>query len=215
MKRTAKIASVFLASLVAIFTIPQSIIQPVYGSMASDSFCPNYYYNEEFDPPGEHQLAEELTEYIAYFFAERYDYSYLLTNDSATVYYYRTLINILDNSDEAGFFSKGHRNLWPYPTCDHMALFDRNGNDVKDSQDIYPYSSGKFRFVFLWHCETAEMYPSSDDEGMPYCFTHNNDMELYGQDNGYNVFLGWENGSPTVKEPYPEQDPYGGWQYAH
>ena len=215
MKGTAKITSLLLASLFATLIITRSTIQPVYGYTASASFCPNYYYDSEYDPPGEHQLAETLTEYIAYFFAERYDYSYLLTNESATVYYYRIMINSLNNSGEAGFFSKGHRNRWPHPTYDHIALFDRNGNDVRDSQDIFPYSSGKFRFVFLWHCETAELYPSSDDEGMPYCFTHNNNMVLYGQDYGYNVFLGWEDASPPVVESYPEQEPYGNWQYAH
>jgi hypothetical protein len=205
----------FLVTLFAIFIIPKNIIQPVHGrSTGSAAFCPNWYDPTQ-DPPGELQLAQVATEYIAYFMNQVYDYSILAINDSAIVPSYRAAIQYLNCEDEVAFFSKGHRDLWPDAIYDHMALFDHYGNEVRDSEDIYPYSSGKFRFVFLWHCETAEMYPSTDDEGMPYCFTHNNNMVLYGQDNGYNVFLGWQDGSPAFVTIIDQQYPWGYWQYAH
>lgn len=194
-------------------------MQPVYGSSGCASFCPSYYV-EEMDPSGELELAETLTEYIAYFLNVQYDDSYLFTNDVVTVSYYMGVIDDLDDSyDDVGFFSKGHRGRWPDDPWPHISLYDHYGDQVRDSEEIYPYSSQKFHFVFLWHCETSELYPSEEDEygwvGMPYCFTHNNNMAKYGRYMGYHVFLGWENASPPVIDYVQEQSPWNEWQYAH
>jgi hypothetical protein len=226
-KRTTKIVSVFLASLFAIFFVPTGVIQPVYASTGCGVFCPNYDTgNPTIDPEGELELAEDTTEYIAYFLGLRYDSVYSYINEDASLANYANTIETLANSyDEAGFFSKGHRNLrgddW-----NSIGLYDHTGwpeSTVWDSTISQLSEGGNFKFVFIWHCSTAELYKEISGYyshptypgGMPLAFTHDDNMNLYGQDTGYHVFLGWLGGSPNFVAQFPDGQEYGYWQYAH
>jgi hypothetical protein len=229
-KRTAKIASVLLASLFVITFLPSSIIQPVYGSSGAAVFCPSYYVGEPYEVYDEIGLAESTCEAIASMLDSRYGMVILKVNESATHNNYIGYIDMLGNLyDEVGFFSKGHRNLRNENNWGTIGLYDHwgpsNESTVWDYEDIEPYTDGaNFRFVFIWHCDTAQLYKETpvysrgEDEytgGMPYVFTHDWDMNYYGQDTGYHVFLGWIGESANFFTEFPDQQPWGGWQYAH
>lgn len=222
MKRTAKIVSVFLASLITIFIIPPNVIQPVYGSYGSAFFCPGLYWPPH-DPSGEIELAEDTAGFYN-MLESCFDESYLIMNEDADVEHYVDAIAYLSqNFDYVFFYSKGHRGRWPPLDYSHLDLRDYYNSTpgVRDSEEVFPYSSTNFRIVFLWHCETAEMYEGfypgyeEDPIGMPFCFTHNNDMDLYGRYTGYNVFVGWEGESFPFISYVADQEPWNEYQYAH
>ncbi len=224
MKRTSKIVSMFIASLFIISVISQSNIMSVQGRSGSAVFCPNNV--QDVDTENELLLSLATCEAISEFFADRYDDVHIREDYWASYNQYIDVIDSLDTSyQEVGFFSKGHRSRWGSGGA-HIALISHDDTIVKDSTDIYPITSGKFEFVFLWHCETSCLYdPLCEDDdgwiGFPYCFTHNPDMVLYGQDTGYNVFVGWyqgsqySGGSPQFEYVISEQFPNYDWQYAH
>jgi len=92
-------------------------------------------------------------------------------------------------------FSKGHRGV---PVSGHISLLDHNGYQMADNSFIYPRTSSKNTFTFMWHCETAVPYnsggvnwdPYGQVVGMPYAWTHNNGMGKYGN-TGNQVYIGW------------------------
>jgi len=78
---------------------------------------------------------------------------------------------------------------------------------------IFPRTSYKNTYTFIWHCQTAQNYPSQQDQwgwyGMPYCWTHNNGMYTYGT-TGSQVYIGWYGESPQF-----ETTAMGVWNFAH
>ncbi len=218
MKNIFRLGSVFLASLI-ILSLASASLKTVSGNTGGACFLPNNY-QPSVEPLNELVISANTIPYIAYFMNQQVDSVSTVTGYDATVSAYSSSLNYLNNNfDEVAFFSKGHRGLWPENIYSHMSLLDHLGYGTTDSNDIYPYTSDKFRFVFLWHCETAELYPSVEDEygypGMTYCFTHDNTMTEYHRDTGWIVFLGWENGSPNFWSYIPEQYPWNNYQYCH
>lgn len=226
--KTAKLISIFLASLFIIFSAPTKSVLPAQASTGCGVFCPNYYVSS-VEPPGELSLAEATTEYIAYFLDYQYDDVYVYMNEDATAAAYNNTIGTLaDSYDEAAFFSKGHRNLRTlvYPG-DSIGLYDHTGGQdpvhtTWDTTISQLSEGGNFKFVFLWHCSTAELYKDIPDTkyygylypgGLPLAFTNDWDMELYGDADDH-TFIGWVDGSPNFIADYP--DTWNGYyNYAH
>jgi hypothetical protein len=136
------------------------------------------------------------------------DYCYVHLDATRSTYTSR-LQALKYSCDKIVIFSKGHRGLPYYPNTNHISLIDHNYDDVIDYNHIYPYTTyAQNVFTFIWHCETAEKYPCYFDQygyfGMPYCWTHDNSMQYYGQ-SGSHVFLGWVNESPQFETPINAQ----------
>jgi hypothetical protein len=217
-----KTIGVLLLSLLVFSTASLISGNIVSAYVGSADFCPNYFW-EGLDTEEELEVSEATCTYITSMLANRYAtgcyYSY---NDDCTVYRYCSILSTLNNSgiiDEIVVFSKGHRGL-PYNVShgntNHISLLDHDGDDLIDIEHIYDRTSSKNTFTFLWHCETAEKYETGDppeDEfgyyGMPYCWTHNEDLVCYGG-SGDVVFLGWVDESPQFLTE--AEDPYN---YAH
>jgi hypothetical protein len=214
--------------------LPSSIIKSVYGSSGAAVFCPSYYVWPPLEYWDEIELAESTCEAIASMLDSRYDIVFLKVNESATHNNYIGYIDMLGNLyDEVGFFSKGHRNLKEENNWGTIGLYDHWGNDestVWDYEDIEPYTDGaNFRFVFIWHCETAELYKETPvysrgedgyPGGMPYAWTHrvvkekddnfnvNDDISVDGygdRDTGDQCYIGYSWGSASLMQrlPYP------------
>jgi hypothetical protein len=187
----------------------------VYADTGSAAFCPNYWW-QDLDTENEIYLSTTITEYVADCLDDRYGYCFLNTDEDATVSDYADVIWTLNVAyDQAVFFSKGHRGIW---VSNHRSLCDHYGDDVRDSVEIYNNTSEDFLFCFIWHCESAEIYPSSQDQygwrGMPYCWTHDNNMQQYGSSTDH-TYLGWYEGSPQMEYDIDEQYPWLNWTYAH
>ena len=103
-----------------------------------------------------------------------------------------------NNYDYTVFYSKGHRG-WSNDNS-HISLLDHTGNGFYDYDIASRTSYSKNTFTFIWHCETALYYnPGGTNTdglgraiGMPYAFTHNNNLPIYGT-TGHQVYLGWKN----------------------
>jgi len=221
-KIQTKTIKALLLGLLVFSTVSLISVNTVSAYVGSAVFLPNYFY----DPPDtedELELAEETCTYIRGMLANRYATgTYYAFNDDCTVSAYCSILSTLDNSgiiDEIVVFSKGHRGYpflgYPWYNDNHISLLDHYGSALLDDPHIYDRTSSKNTFTFIWHCETAEKYPegATEDEigyyGMPYCWTHNEDLDDYGGD-GNVAFLGWVDGSPQF-----EYQAEGMWNYAH
>ena len=149
---------------------------------------------QDVDMAEEPWLARVVCCYITDMLAARNSYGcYYSYDDDATVSRYSSIIWTLNTYyDQSIVFSKGHRGF-DYGL--HITLVDHFGENVIDYSHILVNTSNKFRFAFIWHCQTAQYYPWDPevDEipyGMPYCWTHDNSMGTYGH-SGDRVFLGW------------------------
>jgi hypothetical protein len=179
------------------------------ASIASANFLPNN--RSCLDTINELTLSLNVAQYVS----SVLDNCFYYYGDACTVSAYCSLLSLLKNNyDEVTVFSKGHRGV-PYlsstpANSDHRSLLDHYGDDLIDSAHIYPRTSSGNVVTFIWHCETALKYPSSNDTygwyGMPYCWTHDNTMEQYN-DTGSQVFLGWTNEVPGGDYPLPGGSP--------
>jgi hypothetical protein len=200
----------------------------IFGNFATAStvaanFLPNVSYPNYFDTANELQRSINVANYISSLLVSRYGSGYVTTGISTTaqkVNYQASLSN-LQNYDKIVFFSKGHRTwhagqigIIPYHTMPYPDV-----NSYLVSSEIYSRTSSKNVVTFMWHCETARYYPGS---GLPYSFTHDNNMGYYGG-TGNQVYLGWEerwnfhiqwpNGTITPPNPnYPTGSPQYEWK---
>ncbi len=204
MQKTSVAIVLLLLSTVAIPTLSSTLTS---GSTGYANFCPNYMI-EEYPPDTAQEIqksretAQTITGYLQ---AYNYPYGcYYAYDDSCTVSYYELVLEYLNDYDQSIIYSKAHRNL-PYCTATpsdsaHMSLYDHNGDDLLDYPDIYYRTvTGCAMITFIWHCETAESYPTTYHylygySGMPYCFTHDDSMEQMDNE-GTQVFIGWINES--------------------
>jgi hypothetical protein len=204
-----KKARVAICVLLLVVLLVCSVAQTVAAiRVGSAVFCPNAFY----DPPDtayEVQLSNAYCHAIKSMLTDKYqDYCY--EEIDVTVSTYTSRLQALKYScDRIVIFSKGHRGLPYYPNTNHISLIDHNYANVIDYSHIYPYTtSSQNVFTFIWHCETSEKYPTYFDQygyfGMPYCWTHNNNMQNYST-TGSQVFLGWVNESPQFETPINAQ----------
>jgi hypothetical protein len=210
MKKPITIISVLLICLLSF-----SAMQLLSGNLASAStapavFCPNYFWTG-LDTPNEISLSRDTCTYIRNMLTARYASGCYYSFDAdCTVDRYRSILSTLNTYyTQEVVFSKGHRGV---PYGNHFSMLDHNGNPLIDYADIYPRTSSKNTFTFIWHCQTSQNYPSQQDQwgwyGMPYCWTHNNGMNIYGT-SGSQVYLGWWYGSPQF-----ETTANGMWNFA-
>lgn len=197
--------------------IPQVQVINVGGADGSATFCPNNFH-PGLDTDNEIWLSTETCNSIHNFLSNYGDNVYNYKRINARWYDYTSVISALNSlCYKATIFSKGHNTPWGNPY--HFQLIDLIGEGVRDSQRIYPYTSGaRNRFVFLWHCATAHSYPSQYDEygwrGHAYCWTRQNYMSTngYWSSSGAYVFLGFSNYSHQFEDYVPGHYPF---QFAH
>ncbi|MDR2720279.1 MAG: hypothetical protein LBC03_05710 [Nitrososphaerota archaeon] len=194
--------SIFLICVIAL-----SSSSLTYGNFASAStgaanFLPNYYYKGSgtFDTANEISLSLSTAKYITTQLSTKYPSSYFAAYETnCNLANYQSVTSYLQNYDNAVVFSKGHRDV----SSGHYALLDHYAVDFWDS-DIYGRTSSKNKVTFIWHCETAYPYNYNGNNmdannkavGMPFAWTHNNQMIKYGAGStssyGNQVYLGWD-----------------------
>jgi hypothetical protein len=181
-----------------------------FGNFASAAtgaanFLPNRVMGA--DTPNEQTLSLSTAQYITNCLNSRYpsNWVYPSYGYSCTTNSYMSILNTLQTYDKAVVFTKGHRGI---PSSGHISLF--SNDSVVIDYDIYTRTSAKNAVTFIWHCQTALYYTTGASHydsqklpyGMPYCFTHNNNMVKYGA-SGSQVYLGWTDNVPGY--PYPQQ----------
>lgn len=212
-------------SLLLIGLLTFSVIQLTSGNFVSASvgaanFLPNCYIPPPNGPDTttEITLSRSVAQYVTSALASyNYPYGcYYSYDDDCTVDRYESILSTLKTYyDQAIVFSKGHRAAQSNPL--HIALLDHDSDWLYDDyyyDDIYSVTSSANAFTFIWHCQTANWYPSGSVQdgnghyhGMPFCWTHNSNLGYYGSgDTGDQVFLGWNDNVPPP--PYPQ--PLGG-----
>ena len=214
--------------LICILTLsptPLIFANTASASVGAATFLPNNIQIGT-DTPREIDLSTDTSNYISNMLSVRYPY-HVIEKTDATVYSYNTFLTLMQNNyDEIVVFSKGHRGM-PYlnynpASSNHYSLIDYYGDDVVDATNIYQKTSSKNVFTFIWHCETANKYPGNgippnDYWGyysMPYCWTHNANMQQYGT-SGDQVYLGWNNNVPGNNYPQPRGgSPQYEWTYS-
>lgn len=236
--KATSIGAILLLSILVISTASSIGVGTVSAYQGSGVFCPNRYIPSypPGDTPDEIVLSTQACYYIAGYLYEHYypGLSYFMFGDPLWGQYspmvpesYSIILDDLEAySDSVTVFSKGHAtpwgstdNYWPWDAGDHYQLLCTFEPDAAQDTDeiFYGTDQGKCRFNFIWHCGTANSYPlvygltdSDGYIGMPYCFTHNNGMSLYGG-SGSHVFLGWNWLSPQFENTIPQNN-Y--WQWA-
>ncbi len=234
MRKITNIGSVLLLS-VLFLTIPSistTTVNAYEGGTAV--FCPNCYIPPPDGPDTSYEiwLSYQTCDSIHDMLSDYgdNDLNYFLYNSSVHYYTWGSWIySLTANTDHAAIFSKGHCVPWgednyPPEGGDHFKLLEYAENweyakGAEDSNHILPYTAGNENyFVFIWHCASAQSYPSWSDingsVGMPYAFTRNNDMDYYGSSGDY-IYLGWSWQSPQFESTITWQYPYYGWAYAH
>lgn len=190
------------------FAIFTNISLMVHADTHSMVFYTPNYWASGVDYDNELEVTSDAN-YQMFLYGVNYanfQYDYNCQNSSATAAQYASSTNYCENQfDTASVFSKGHAATWW--TANHHFLMDWYGDKVMDfgnasiptpdDYGIYPNTQGNTHFVFLWHCATADPYPSSEDAygwaGFPYCWTRNNSMDTdgYNSDEGDYVFMGY------------------------
>ncbi|MCL2173276.1 MAG: hypothetical protein FWB84_06535 [Candidatus Bathyarchaeota archaeon] len=211
--KNIKITSLMLICLLTLSSAPIIFANSASAVTGAVNFLPNNFQSGT-DTNHEIDLSTDTSYYITCMLIARYRYNIRELTD-ATVYDYDNFLAWAQTySDEIIVFSKGHRGV-PYlsanpPNSNHYSLLDHYGNNVVDTTNIYQKTSSKNVFTFIWHCETALKYPGNgippyDTWGyysMPYCWTHNANMQQYGT-SGSQVYLGWNNNVPGNNYPQP------------
>ena len=227
MKRKAVIIGVLLLLSVLVASAPQLFGEKTVKALnAAVIYTPNYWvggvdYGDELTYTS--QCANTIMNLFSTY-GYNYGWLYNCQNSYATASSYSSHTQYAESHyDKVAVFSKGHcvpfgaDNRAPWGVGDHFKLLDHYGNGVRDSYEIYPYTQGKHRFVYLWHCGTAFSYPTSYDgdgyTGMAYCWTRDNGMSLYGysSSSGTHVFIGFCNYSHQYRDPTG----YGGHDYGY
>lgn len=220
MKKTRIAIYISLLLCFAVFSIEQSISKSVVSATTGQAvFCPNNF-QPGLDTQNEISLSTATCTWIASLLASRSTYGCYLEIDTTVSEYISVLDTLNTWFNPEIVFSKGHNPPWSQG-ADHYYLVDHNGAQVRDSIEIWPHTSEKFQFVFLWHCATAESYPSNYDEdgwqGHAMCWTHDNTMVPFSYPwYGEKVFIGWDAGYDMEhKSPQFEAQAIGVWNYAH
>lgn len=165
-------------------------------------------------------ICDNIASYLNNYYTTNYHYTWhgsagnpIHPSDYSTI-----LQTLQDYCDKVTFFTKGHCTPWGYNgnhrqiLCTLSSGNPPNSEQAKDSIHIWPHTGYyENRFSFIWHCGTAEMYPLSSPYqdidgpiGMPFCFTHNVNMDYYGSSGSY-VYLGWIWTSPQFDCEIPNQ----------
>lgn len=215
-KKSLTITTIFL---VAVLSITQLYaIGAVQAFNAVTIYCPNKWV-DGIDYSNEREYSSAICNAISnlfYWYGNNYAIRITRHNTDVTASAYSNDAQYAQTyAYQVAVFSKGHCTPWD-PGQYHRQLLVIDGNNARDSQHIYPYTSqGKHRFVFLWHCGTAMSYPSQYDQygwqGMPYCWTRNNNMAIQGytSGSGSHVFIGFHYWSHQFLDPTN----YGGFNY--
>ena len=207
MKKPINIISILLICTLALSSAP--IIFGNYASAsyynAAANFLPNKSYYNVFDTAYEEYLSQETANYITSELSDYYSQLYPMYDCTVSDYKYAlAALQILGFSGSV-VFSKGHRTVLNVTGNNHYGLIDHNGNPFLD-YEIYDYASSSNKLTFIWHCQTADHYsgdgtiPKYSDGtyyGLPYCFTHNPNMQKYGS-SGSQVYLGWTDKNYTI-----------------
>lgn len=222
MKQKKIIESFLLLSL--LFLLTPSINSSVFAYEGGTAvFCPNTYipYPEGPDTENELYVSYQTCYYISNFLSNygNNDLNYYRHDEQVGEYTWGAyLYTLKSNTDYATIFSKGH-NVQNWNPNHYMLLDNDAGDGATDSNHIWSYTSNNENyFVFIWHCGTAQSYPSSQDAygwyGMPYAFTQNNNMNYYGTTGDY-IYMGWDWYSPQFETEITWQNPDLNWTYAH
>ena len=206
--------SLLLIALLILTVAATTTIQAVKASNAVMLFTPNCPNITGVDPAGEAALSDSVANTIFNYFLTYppgNDYSYYL-NAQDSVANYQNYVSCINYGESyfsnVVFYSKGH--CVPWGDGEHYELIPYDYNNqtyspaVKDTVDVYPNTGSAYDFVFLWHCATADptpYYPPAHEyAGMPYCFTHDVNMDPDGYDDAGNgspeVLVGFHNYSP-------------------
>ncbi|MDR2202824.1 MAG: hypothetical protein LBE76_00665 [Nitrososphaerota archaeon] len=203
-EKIISIASVFLICLLAFSTAPLTFGN--YASAASvgaANFLPNVSYTDYFDTAYESTLSLQTAQYITNELDKLYGASpnqnyYKYESTCKNTDYTNTLNTIKNNYDKAVVFSKGHRVVLNVNGYTRYGLIPWPGNTSYLDYQIYGSTSTDNIVTFIWHCQTAmnyngngviPRYPDTTHYGLPYCFTHNANMQRYGN-SGNQVYLG-------------------------
>ena len=209
-KRVITLVSLVLMCIIALSNMP--LISGNFVSayhVGAANFLPNvaYYPPAGFDTAYELSLSIATAQYITSELSKWYNpwpnHCYDYYESDCTVNNYKLILNALDlYDDEVVIFSKGHRTIQKVNGENHYGLIAWNGQYLLD-YNIHTYTSSKNVVTFIWHCQTAQHYngngqvPLDNNNvpyGLPYCFTHNANMQKYGF-SGTQVYLGWEDNS--------------------
>jgi hypothetical protein len=183
------------------------------ASTGAANFLPNYFYpgNGTVDTDAEIEISLATAQYITTLLANKYPSSYSsYYGTTCTLNNYRTGTSNLQNYDNAVIYSKGH--LGANEAGTHISLIDHYNVSFYDYDIATRTSSSKNTFTFIWHCRTAEFYNYGGSNvdaygqavGMPYAFTHNNNLAEYGLA-GTQVYLGWKDKMPLTVYNYTTQ----------
>ncbi|NLE06658.1 MAG: hypothetical protein GX638_17880 [Crenarchaeota archaeon] len=228
--------AVFLIMSLMFISLLSIEAQQVNATYAAGVFCPNNY-SPDLPPYGagdtanETLLSKNSTEYIFNYLDVHYDgICYFFYGDTDPINppnspivsssdYYDTLITLEQNNDRVTIFSKGH--CVPWGNGNHYKLLCTANPDAAPDNDIFlATNQAKCDFCFIWHCGTARSYPvaypyrdSYGDIGMPFAFSHNLALSLYGS-TGNNVYLGWNWTSPQFENAIPQNTNWCWAQFA-
>lgn len=187
-----------------------------FASTGAANFLPNCYIPDPLGPDTENEVNISVGTFNAINTLLDGYYANFYSSYNTTYNGYTSLLSTLETyHDSRVVFRKGHRGKPYWPNANHHGLISNEDYTVSVPDDvIYNYTSSANIVTFIWHCETSLNYPEgiSGDGigpyGMPYCWTHNDDMHEY-DDSGTQVFLGWTNEVPEPEypaPPYPEPD---------
>jgi hypothetical protein len=193
-----------------LFSVPLfSSIIPVNASNSHTIWVPNYEtgYEPEYEESYSCAVCEVIKDTIDNHGNFQNSAIYHNATVSASYYVYMTRY-YEENYDYCAVFSKGH--CTPWGTCqEHYCLKAHLGSSIKDAT-LKDVTGNDYDFVFIWHCGTAEEYPSTvcnnpacsgygEYKGMCYSWTNDNTLATNGHnettDNGAEVFLGFINAS--------------------
>jgi len=197
-----KIISMLLVCLMVCSSVP--LIFGNYASAATGAanFLPNTFVTG-LDTWNESSISMGTQQQISSLLSSRYP-SRVITDVNTTIYTFNSKLSFVQSSyDKVVVFSKGHRGV---PAPGHVSLVDYGGlisNQITDYNEIFPKTSSKNTVTFIWHCQTAYPYNPGGVNfdssyracGMPFSWTHNNNMGYYGT-SGDQVYLGWNERDP-------------------
>jgi hypothetical protein len=196
------------------------------ATKAATLYSPNYWVTG-YDYDNELDYTTQVLQTIQWWFSingNNYGVNYnnvTYTDNTLKANYISNTQYVENNYDQYAVFSKGHIAPWANSGSGtagtYYSLADNAGTLVKDSQDIYPLTTGKSKCTWIYHCGTAMSYPSTYSStygwsGMPMAWTHNNAMNYmsgYTSTSGNHVYVGFANFSHQFLDPAYRNSDYG------